>query len=164
MRRAFVSGLTACAMAWAVGIPSAMAHTALHRVLDTPGVTVEFGYSDGSSMAAAEVRVFAPGQKATPRQVGRTDADGRFAFLPNADGVWTVSARDEDGHVHDAEVKISGGVASSGSWWRRAVLFGSIFLNVALIAFLVELRRGLRSGGLSGLMTRFIGRSRGAMS
>ena len=134
------------ALAWQVGPVSA--HTTRHSVLDASSVTVEFGYSDGSTMPYGEIKVFAPGQLSMPHQIGRTDAQGRFAFVPHQDGVWRLSARDEDGHAHDAEVEVTGGTASASGWRRRAMLFVSVFMNMALLALLLDRYRSAAAGGV----------------
>jgi hypothetical protein len=59
----------------------------------THEVTAQFATADGKPMANAEVRVFAPGEPQTPEETGRTDADGKFVFGADRDGLWTAEAR-----------------------------------------------------------------------
>jgi hypothetical protein len=59
-------------------------------------VTVEFVARDGTSMANAEVRVFAPGHFDKPALTGRTDKDGKFEFSADTDGMWSAEARTGD--------------------------------------------------------------------
>ena len=44
-------------------------------------------------MANAEVRVFAPGDLRTPVETGHTNADGKFVFYADRDGMWSAEAR-----------------------------------------------------------------------
>ncbi len=44
-------------------------------------------------MANAAVRVFAPSDLTTPTETGRTDAQGKFVFGADRDGMWTAEAR-----------------------------------------------------------------------
>ena len=56
-------------------------------------VTVQFATADGTALADAEVRVFAPGKPGRPVLTGRTDKNGKFEFAANEDGFWTTEAR-----------------------------------------------------------------------
>jgi hypothetical protein len=55
-------------------------------------VTAQFATPDGKPMANAEVRVFAPGDLRTPVETGHTDADGKFVFDADRDGLWSAEA------------------------------------------------------------------------
>lgn len=59
----------------------------------THQVTAQFATADGKPMADAEVRVFAPGDRQTPVETGHTDADGKFVFPADRDGLWSAEAR-----------------------------------------------------------------------
>ncbi len=56
-------------------------------------VTLQFASRDGTPLADAEVRVFAPGQPNRPALTGRTDATGKFEFPAGEDGFWSAEAR-----------------------------------------------------------------------
>ncbi len=56
-------------------------------------------YQDGSPMSHAEARVRAPGESEFTFQIGATDRAGRFLFLPDAPGAWTVEIDDGLGHA-----------------------------------------------------------------
>jgi hypothetical protein len=56
-------------------------------------VTAQFATADGKPMANAPVRIFAPGDLQTPVETGHTDADGKFVFDADRDGMWTAEAR-----------------------------------------------------------------------
>lgn len=63
-------------------------------------------YSGGERAAYNAVKVYGPDDKTVEHQNGRTDAEGRFAYSPNAPGLWTVVISDNMGHriVHTTEV------------------------------------------------------------
>ncbi len=61
------------------------------------GVGVAARYEDGSPMARAEVKIYAPGESEA-FQEGSTDRDGRFLFHPTTNGSWRVHLDDGLGH------------------------------------------------------------------
>src|SRR5690348_10556998 len=95
-------------------------------------VTVEFATRDGSPLADAEVRVFAPGQPAQPALTGRTDKSGRFEFFADRDGFWSVEARSGD-EIARISKRVGGqggpgGVESVSPYW----LLGGLLLLLVL--------------------------------
>jgi type II secretion system protein G len=56
-------------------------------------VTAQFATADGNPLVHAEVRVFAPGEPATPFTTGVSDAAGKFVFDADRDGVWSIEAK-----------------------------------------------------------------------
>ena len=70
----------------------ASAHTASGRVLNGKAAIAEFQFSNGSPMAFADVKVFAPSSELW--LAGRADGAGRFAFMPDKPGQWTLEARE----------------------------------------------------------------------
>lgn len=66
-----------------------------------------FHYSSGEPMAWCKVEVFSPQDVQTAFQSARTDAQGRFAFVPDAPGAWRVTAFDGEGHKSVAEMLIA---------------------------------------------------------
>jgi hypothetical protein len=58
----------------------------------THEVTAQFASADGKPMANAAVRVFAPDDPQTPVETGHTDANGKFAFYADRDGMWSAEA------------------------------------------------------------------------
>ena len=71
---------------------------------------VQAQYDDGEPMNYAKVSVAAPGAE-LPFQLGRTDKNGRFCFLPDATGEWKVLVSDGMGHALELRVTV-GGVAT----------------------------------------------------
>lgn len=67
---------------------------------------VEATFSDGTLASFAEVLVYAPGDRDVEFQNGRTDARGRFAFLPDRPGTWLVKVNAGMGHGFDMEIEV----------------------------------------------------------
>ena len=53
-------------------------------------VLVQFAYSSGEQPTYAKVEVYSPADDKVEFQNGRTDAQGRFAFMPDAPGRWRI--------------------------------------------------------------------------
>lgn len=73
----------------------------------THEVTTQFATPDGKPMANAEVRVFAPDDPSKVALTGRTDADGKFAFDADRDGIWSAEARSSD-YVARVMIRVGG--------------------------------------------------------
>jgi nickel transport protein len=83
-----------------------MAHGVGYRQLAQGPVAFEFYYSTGEVMSYMDVKVFSPEDEKYAYQSGRTDGKGRFAFVPDAPGVWIVDVRDDQGHRAEARIEI----------------------------------------------------------
>lgn len=59
---------------------------------------VQAEYDNGEPIANADVSVFKPGNDETPWLNGMTDDKGRFFFVPDSEGSWTVRVQDAQGH------------------------------------------------------------------
>jgi hypothetical protein len=77
-------------------------------------VDAQFATPDGKPMAGAEVRVFAPHRPNRPVETGRTDANGKFSFEADEDGMWTAEARNGD-EVARVTIRVGGGAARDGA-------------------------------------------------
>ncbi|GAB7023240.1 hypothetical protein [Salidesulfovibrio brasiliensis] len=125
----------------------AAAHGLGHRLLESGQATVfETSYSTGEPVAYGEVLVYGPGEGKAEYQNGRTDANGRFAFVPNADGRWNVVVDAGMGHRHtfDVEVDESGRVVSrevKQGTMIPALLGVSLLANLGLAGLLLRRRR-----------------------
>jgi len=75
----------------------AWGHGARIEYRPTSAVEIQAVYDSGEPMAEAPVMVYAPEDPETAWLTGTTDSEGRFAFVPQGDGTWTVSVR-EAGH------------------------------------------------------------------
>ena len=58
-------------------------------------------------MRYAEILVFSPQNKKVEYQNGRTDQNGRFAFLPETPGEWQIKVNDGMGHAVNATVSVN---------------------------------------------------------
>ena len=116
-------------------------------------VVMQFAYSTGEVPAYANVEIYGPADAGMEFQNGRTDAQGRFAFVPNAPGQWRVIMADNMGHrvVHETTVAENGGAAptadaAADAWGRfatplRALLGVSLLLNLGTMSVLWRQRR-----------------------
>ena len=129
----------------------AQAHALLAKELASGDArVVAFSYSTGDVAAYAEAKLYGPDSADVEFQNGRTDAQGRFAFLPDNMGhkvshPMTITLSDE-GTV-EREVAPSG---FSESLWAlpvlfRAVLGVSLLLNLFLGLALFRHRAGRRA-------------------
>ena len=90
-----------------------LAHQLTHAVQTGSALIVEFRYADGSPFSYEAAEVFRPGES-IPFLAGRTDANGRVAFVPDRAGDWRVRAFSEDGHGGDFAVPAGpGGVGAA---------------------------------------------------
>lgn len=74
--------------------------------LHPPAVVLRAAYSGAEALAYASVRIHAPGPATGEFQIGRADAAGRFAFVPDREGPWRVIVDDELGHREERRVEI----------------------------------------------------------
>jgi len=80
------------------GAPSqALAHGTEGGIAVRQGLLVEAEYSDGEPMAYANISISRVGED-TPFQQGNLDRQGRFLFLPDKNGTWSVVVTDGMGH------------------------------------------------------------------
>ena len=148
------------AIFWA--LPTALsAHGVVWEISAKKPYGLEFTYDDETPMGFAEVKVFGPNDSAKLSQTGRTDKNGYFAFIPDADGQWLVAADDGAGHLAKAELSVSSQPAESGGAAVDAAaasvntereiakatkpikigLVVSVFLNLALLAMVAKRKK-----------------------
>ena len=93
---------------WVVGMPAeTFAHGTDYRIISKKAVVMEFFYSDKKPMQYAEVLILSPKNDTIEYQNGRTDQNGRFAFLPEMPGEWRVKVNDGVGHAVSATVAVN---------------------------------------------------------
>lgn len=80
--------------------------------LASPAVIARAGYADGEPISYAQVLIFAQGEEKIEHQNGRTDATGRFAFVPDRAGEWRFIVDDELGHKAEKKIEITEGFFS----------------------------------------------------
>lgn len=93
---------------WLTVIPfNVFGHGTEYRLIFRDNVVAaEFLYSDKTPMQYAEILVFSPESETVEYQNGRTDQNGRFAFLPETSGTWKMEVSDGMGHAVYAEVTV----------------------------------------------------------
>ena len=108
-RRACIAAL--CLMALLPA--SALAHDLQYAIEPGKAVVVRLFYTDTAKFSFEGYEVFRDGEK-IPFQVGRTDALGRLAFLPDRAGTWRVKATSGDGHGVEFTLKADADAVVSG--------------------------------------------------
>ncbi|HKK70896.1 MAG TPA: ABC transporter permease [Candidatus Krumholzibacteria bacterium] len=130
----------------------AAAHEVQHHVERGEAVIVTLEYADGVPLAYEEVEVRAEGED-QPILLGKTDVEGRIAFVPDSGTSYVVRAFAQDGHGAQVRVAASDGEAemapvSSSAGGTGGV--GRILLGVVLILGLfLGLRRIVARDGAS---------------
>lgn len=124
----------------------ANAHTVSGRLLEGKATIAEFRFSDGSPMAFADIKVFAPSKELW--LAGRADGAGRFAFMPDDPGEWTLEAREAENHTARLALTVGASdLAATALIGRRwaFVLLASFALNILLASLLLRrARQGAR--------------------
>ena len=121
----------------------AWAHRVDHEVSRAEATVITLRYADGSPFAFEECEIRRDGEDA-PFLVGRTDAEGRLAFLPPSDGSYHARALSADGHgatFHFETAGLDTGVSAGGpeNGAGRGIL--QVLAGVALILVLFALLR-----------------------
>lgn len=134
------------------------AHGTGYRQINLKAIPLEFFYSTCEKMSYREVKVFSPKDSKFPIQTGRTDEEGRFAFIPDVSGDWKVIVRDEEGHQCEAKINLTslssdddisphrGGESNNvarGSMVKEAILGVSLIFNMAV--FVILFRRKINA-------------------
>ena len=81
------------------------AHDIQYEVSNNSSVVIDCYFSEGQRFSYENVEIYSPGEK-IPFQVGRTDQHGRFGFLPDHPGKWTIKVFSEDGHGVNFTIEI----------------------------------------------------------
>ncbi len=105
-------------------------------------VVIQSRYADGT-FADAEVMVYSPQQPNKTFQIGRTDAEGKYSFVPDARGKWHLVVDDGMGHRKGVDVSVDGtsfAVSDSSAPTLLRLAFGAILLS-ALGFFVARLSR-----------------------
>ncbi len=128
----------------------AHAHGVFHEITKRDAVLISAEYDDGEPMSYAAVKIFSPSGGKIEHQNGRTDKNGRFAFVPDSPGPWRIIIDAEMGHLIDATFAVDDAFQivakeeterSGSKWCGLAAGIGIIF-------------------GLWGIASRFLARRR----
>lgn len=120
------------------------------------GIGISFFYSDGTPLSFGEVKVFSPSDKENAFQIGSTDKNGCFVFLPDEKGKWRIEVNDGMGHglVKEIEVTedllVKGGGRSTFSLWQKLLIGLSIIIGFTGILFYITAKREVRRYAHSG--------------
>ena len=88
------------------------AHGVHYNIL-SKGAGIEAKYDDGEPMSYCETRIFSPGNSEEVFQQGLTDANGRFMFSPDIEGIWKIIVNDGMGHGIVVELPIDKNLKSN---------------------------------------------------
>ena len=123
------------------------AHGTGYKHSELKAAALEFMYSTGEKMSYCKAEVFSPKDEKFAFQSGRTDEQGRFSFVPDSEGTWKVTVRDEEGHQCTAEINITpeknvnvnadnqGGLLVGTEILIRSLLGVSIIFNIAMLIY-----------------------------
>jgi nickel transport protein len=134
----------------------AFGHGVSYGMAESKALTVFFAYTGSEPMSYVPVLVFGP--QSTPDleyQNGRTDAQGKFAFVPDRSGEWRVEASDGTGHKGVMTVTVTEDMLTSGDgaysaarsagtppMAERTILGLSLLANLCLAGLLLRKRKG----------------------
>ncbi len=111
---------------------SLFAHDLQHTVTTGQAVVVRLFYADDRPFAFEAYEIYREGDR-LPYQVGRTDARGRVALLPDRAATWRVKAISEDGHGLEFRLDTDAAAGLAGSDKPAIERYGRIAVGVAVI-------------------------------
>jgi nickel transport protein len=119
-------GILALSLLWPTEV---LAHGVSIQYTSNVEIVIVAEYDTGTSMAGAQVVVYAPDAPATPLLTGVCDDRGRFSFTPDASkpGTWDVQVR-LAGHGGIIHIPVGETAATTGG------IGGYSFLQIALMA------------------------------
>lgn len=127
--------------------PMARCHDLHYSVSQGQAVVVRLFYADATAFSFEGYEIYPAGGQ-LPVQVGRTDAQGRIAFLPDRAGRWRIKTYAEDGHGLDFTLTTDAAARVADSEKPIYERYGRILTGVALIL------------GLFGLIDLYVKRKR----
>lgn len=110
----------------------ALAHDLQYTVASGQAVVVKLFYLDNAPFTFEGYEIYREGEK-LPYQVGRTDNQGRIAFLPDRAAIWRVKAFSEDGHGLDFKLSTDAAATIAGSEKPAYERYGRIVVGLAFI-------------------------------
>lgn len=82
------------------------AHDIHYSINQGKAYIVQVYYADGTKFSYESYEIYEPLQQKTAFGVGRTDANGRMAFVPNKAGKWQIKVFSDDGHGANIELNV----------------------------------------------------------
>ncbi len=110
----------------------AAAHDLQYTVSGGQAVVIRLFFVDDKPFSFEGYEVYRAGEK-LPYQVGRSDAKGRIAFLPDRGGDWRVKAFSEDGHGLDFTLKTDAAAKVEAADKPAYERYGRIVVGIAVI-------------------------------
>ncbi|MFZ5483575.1 MAG: hypothetical protein ACOZB0_05020 [Pseudomonadota bacterium] len=110
----------------------ASAHDLQYQVSGGQAVVVRLFYVDDTPFTFEGYEIYRDGEK-VPYQVGRTDSQGRIAFLPDRAATWRIKAISEDGHGLDFKLSTDAAAVLADSEKPFYERYARIVVGVALI-------------------------------
>jgi nickel transport protein len=104
----------------------ARAHSVTETLLDAPATVVRFAWATGGPVAQAGFRLWGPGD-VEPWLTGRSDRDGRVAFVPDRAGPWRLELQADPEHkvTRTIEITADRSAAAEGPWRRLGLVAGA---------------------------------------
>jgi nickel transport protein len=133
----------------ALATVSALAHDLQYSVGGSQAVVIRMFYVDNTPFTFEGYEIIREGEK-LPYQVGRTDSQGRIAFLPDRAANWRIKATSEDGHGLDFKISTDAAAVLSGTEKPFYERYARIAVGVAVIL------------GLFGFLSLYIKRKKSA--
>ncbi len=139
---------------WAMGAAQAHELDVMVRMAP-PAVVLRAVYGGTEPVPFAKVRVFAAGEPRAEYQMGFTDRNGAFSFVPDAGGPWRVVIDDETGHRREVAVSVpprftdggaTGSVGVGASRLERALLGVALLVGITGFWYGWKARRAPVSG------------------
>ncbi len=109
-----------------------LAHDLQYTVASGQAVVIRLFYVDNTPFKFEGYEIYRAGEK-LPYQVGRTDSQGRIAFLPDKAAEWRIKAISEDGHGLDFKLTTDAAAQLSGAEKPAYERYGRIAVGVAVI-------------------------------
>ncbi len=125
-------GRVLLALCLGLGALAASAHDLRYELSQGQAVVIRLSYADGSPFAFEAYEIY-PKDDKLPVQVGRTDARGRVAFLPERAGAWRFKAFSADGHGLDFTLTTDAAATAASIDQPLYDRYGRIVAGVALI-------------------------------
>ncbi len=117
-----------------------------------PAVVIRAEYGGSEPVTDADVSIFSPENADSPYQIGVTDLQGVFAFVPSGAGEWRVVVDDGYGHRADQSIPVDWADAASGgnssaarSTADKAIVGVSIIFGLTGLLLWFQSRRGGRT-------------------
>jgi nickel transport protein len=123
-----------------ISIKPIWAHGVIYHIEKGQAIIIKASYDNGEPISFAEVKIYSPQDKKIEYQIGRTDANGYFAFLPGSSGMWKIILSDGIGHGFVTTVFVEEGLKANSirsglPCWQKLIVGISLFVGLTAILF-----------------------------